>query len=127
MTGDASKRLTLEGHCTTTLTTLGPSYTGCPDLYRLPVGQFSGTTGILGLDVGNMFCQLNIGFFPPFLSLASIPHRAGQWERWEAEELLPLTIACAGQFGRQFCRKPSYLHRDSSGLVFVYPSKFLLN
>ncbi|XP_045108026.1 uncharacterized protein LOC123502823 [Portunus trituberculatus] len=62
-----------KGHCTTTLTTLGPSYTGCPDLYRLPVGQFSGTTGILGLDVGNMFCQLNIGFFPPFLSLASIP------------------------------------------------------
>ncbi|KAK8379014.1 hypothetical protein O3P69_009634 [Scylla paramamosain] len=62
-----------KGHCTTTLTTLGPSYTGCPDLYRLPVGQFSGSTGILGLDVGNMFCQLNIGFFPPFLSLASIP------------------------------------------------------
>ncbi|KAK7082670.1 hypothetical protein SK128_004536 [Halocaridina rubra] len=49
-----------KNRCTTTLTTLGPSFTACPnDLYRLPVGQSNGNSLLGALNTQNLYCQLN--------------------------------------------------------------------
>lgn len=62
--------------CTTTLTTLGPSFTACPfDLYRIPVGQ-TGANNLLfpSLNVLVLYCQFFIANNPAvFQDVTTIP------------------------------------------------------
>ncbi|XP_047500219.1 uncharacterized protein LOC125046483 [Penaeus chinensis] len=61
--------------CTTTLTTLGPSFTACPfDLYRIPVGQTGASNPVAAFNVQALYCQLFAANNPlNFQDLTTIP------------------------------------------------------
>ncbi|CAL4076416.1 unnamed protein product, partial [Meganyctiphanes norvegica] len=50
-----------KGTCTTTLTRSGPSWVGCPDLYRQPVGQSNAATIVDAVNIRNLYCQIPCG------------------------------------------------------------------
>ncbi|XP_068213607.1 uncharacterized protein [Palaemon carinicauda] len=57
--------------CTTTLTTLGYSFTNCPDLYKLPVGASNGNL-MLQPSAENLYCQTDVNN-PFFATVNKVP------------------------------------------------------